>query len=64
MLHFSKNKQSVILVGYWNSCSTGGKFYTEIGTLNKHKILHDEEKVQNLQDMWEIIHGDWDLEQT
>ena len=34
------------------------------GILNQHKILHDEEKAENLQNIWEIIHGDWDLEQT
>ena len=36
----------------------------ETGTLNKHEILHDEEKTQNLQDMWEIIHEEWDLKPT
>ena len=35
----------------------------ENGTLNKPKILHDEEKTQ-LQDIWEFIHGEWDLEPT
>ena len=36
----------------------------ETGTLNKHESLYDEEKTQNLQDMWEIIHGELDLKPT
>ena len=36
----------------------------DTGNLNQHKIQHDEEKTQNLQDMWEIIKRDRDLEKT
>ena len=36
----------------------------ETGTINQHKILHEEEKAQNLQDMWEIIYREFELEQT
>ena len=46
------------------TCRTCGKLFISTGTLSKHKISHNEEKAQNLQDMWEIIHGDWNLEQT
>ena len=41
------------------TCRTGGKLFIETGNLNKHKIFHDEEKAQNLQDMWEIIYREF-----
>ena len=39
-------------------CRTCGKIFIDTGILNKHNILHDDEKAQNLQDMWGIIPGD------
>ena len=43
---------------------TCGKLFMKTGTLNEHNILHDDQKAHNLQDIWEIINEDWDLEQT
>ena len=36
----------------------------ETRILKNHVILHDIEKARNLDDVWKIIHEDWDLEQT
>jgi hypothetical protein len=39
------------------TCRTYVKLFMKTGTLNKHKILLDGQKAQNLQDMWKIILG-------
>ena len=48
------------------NCRTCEKIFIKTGTLSRHVNIHGEKKVltSDLHEFWEIIHRDWDLEQT
>ena len=56
-----RNKRFYTMKRRMKTCRTCGKICMETGNSNNHIIQHDEEEAQKLQDMWQIIHGEWDI---